>query len=650
MASYIWSNADGKTTGTAASLSAYATASAGVATTGDNWTIYGTSVSNPAITIDNGVAPKDVTYYGGSAADVVSLKAMTASKGNIIISTGAGIDNITASIAAVATQTSFVTLDGGAGADVVTLGDVGNGRLTIVYDALDTLVNTAAASLTVSGAGLAAGVNWNVSNVGATLCAGATVANTGINFATATTTADSVSKLIGTSYADTLMGGASVTLDGGAGADILKAGGNNVVMVYDASDSLVTANTNTGVVLNASLQTSAVQLYFQGNTQFTGGIATFIGGSGDDDIRGTTGMTEIRGGAGNDAIWGGTGATATTLTGGAGNDKFFWGAGEGSDTITYDSSAGASQSSGDTVYLYNISGWDLIGSNVFVADGAIANAGSVVYNGASLVLASAATQGQNAAHHFVSSEGWTFDVVFDNTGTVTGTAGVTDNLVAKAATATTFDGKGNHDNLYGNTGADYFYYYAGDQVYSGTGADTLDASKATVGTQIFMDSIVAGTAATSWNIKGTAYNDEIRGQSGGAAGVNAQTLNGGAGDDAIWGGSGSTNNDSLIGGLGVDTYFYGLDQGADIIAAGTNSYNGNALDKVKLYDVALSQVAAALSGNDMVFTVTGTSGNGTLTLQDWNNGTINKLTSVYIGTTAYTLSANASGTGVFTAV
>lgn len=578
---------------------------------------FASTVAGAGLILDNANTPNSIKYTGKNGV----------------------LDNV--EVVTLSNANAATTVNGGTGVDTIKL-TTGTG--TLIYDALDNVTAAAGQKFTIDASSNAAGVNWDLSAVsGAANIVFANAGGTAVN---------AFVGAIGTQHADTIKGAAglaagTVTLNGGAGADTLTAQSLGTKIVYDASDKLVNKAGVGTIELTAATDTAGIQLYLDGNTVFTT-IATVTGGSGNDDIRGDVSTTLINGGKGVDYIWGGLNTTIQTLNGGAGNDQIYFGAGEGlgnKKIMAYDA-ANTTFAAGDVVNLYNISAYDLVGAGKLTI---AAGTDGVVSTGTDSVTLLNAVGQANATRHFVSSEGWAFDVVFGGTN-VTGTAGVIDNLVGGAA-ASTFDGKGGNDNIY-TAAASNIVYHAGDSIFvTAAAANTLTATSSSTGVQMYVDSMVNTGAntflSTSWNLVGSAQDDEIRGQ----ADVTAQTLNGGAGNDALWGGAGSTNLDTLIGGAGADTYYYGLDEGNDVIQAGTSAATGNALDTLNFYNVTdISKLSGTLvPGADMTISVAGT-GTTTLTLQGWGAASgINKLTNVVVNGKEYTLSADASNNAVFTA-
>ncbi len=594
----------------------------GVAATGstapatDDWTVNSTATAahTGTKTLDAG---STVVYNGSGFLDDVTVNNTLATS-KTTVNGGAGADTITITA-------GKATINGGAGIDTINL--AAGVATTAIYDSVDKVITAATAQLTVDNSAGTTAVNWNAGTPTTIYAAG-----TAVN-------AEYV-KLIGSTAADTITGGAAaITLDGGAGADTLTSGAGATTFIYDAADAIVNGAAG-DAILTAAADTAGISLHMSSSVYTS--IETVIGGSGSDDIRGMAGVTSIRGGAGNDYIWAGANATATAIDGGAGTDEIWVGLGEAGKSITSAAAEGAS----DVVHLYNVSAYD-------VSFAAGVTNGTITFNSTGDTLTmTAAGNNANATRHFTSSEGWNFDVVFGNTAaaaTLNGTAGVIDNLVA-GITGSTLNGKGGNDNLYGAGLNTTYVFNQGDTIYNAAAsADTITAASSTAGVAMYLDSTVSvANAAASWNLVGSNYNDEIRGQSSSVA--IAQTLAGGVGNDYIWGGAGALNADTLIGGAGNDVYYYGLDQGADVIAAGTTETTGNSKDQLNLYNVSLDAVSGAIAGNNLVLNVVGSTSNGTLTLTDWNvAGGMNKLTDVVISGTAYTLSVDSSNNAVFTA-
>jgi Ca2+-binding RTX toxin-like protein len=243
-----------------------------ISSNGYNDTLIGSSGDDAFIIaglgskIVSGGAGTDTWHYQGSAAVVVDLGTDSTGGAYAGFATHSGHTDTLSSIERAYGGLGNDTLKGSHG-DNTLAGDVGSdlidGRLG--FDVLDysvwstspittgVIVNLSSATETVSGAGLAAGTardSW-----------GGTDTITGIE------------GVIGTDFADTLLGSnAENLLTGGTGSDLLSGGG---------------------------------------------GADTLLGGDGNDTLRGGDGNDTLRGGDGNDLLQGGTGfdiALYTTLS------------------------------------------------------------------------------------------------------------------------------------------------------------------------------------------------------------------------------------------------------------------------------------------------------------------------------------------------
>jgi trimeric autotransporter adhesin len=464
------------------------------------------------------------------------------------------------------------------------------------------------------------------------------------------------------------------TLDGGTGNDVMKGGkGNDTYLVDSASDkvtelanegtdtiiSKVTLNLSTfaAQVENLTLAAGTLVLNATGNSlanNLTGNDAanTLSGGVGNDTLYGGLGNDALNGDADNDLLYGGDGndilrggAGTDTLYGDAGNDNMDGGA--GGDTYYVDSASDIVNDSGvttdgiDTVYT-SVSltnpGVNASIENIVLTGTAITVTGNAANNkitgnnldnnlvgmdGNDTLLgglgndtlsgesgADSMDGGAGSDHYSVDSAG---DIVID-TGlstdgrdmvlttvsllslhesieditlfgaATTGVGNLANNRMLGNDLNNTFRGGGGGDTLYGGVGS--------DSLEGGDGNDSLYAEGYTITQPGFLDSLNGG--AGDDRLFGSIGDDWLVGESGadtldGAdgkdtldGGTGADSLTAGAGNDYLFGGAdkdtldGGADNDRLNGGDGNDTLLGGA--GNDILAgdSGADSMDGGA--------------------------------------------------------------------------
>ena len=111
---------------------------------------------------------------------------------------------------------------------------------------------------------------------------------------------------------------------------------------------------------------------------------------------------------------------------------------------------------------------------------------------------------------------------------------------------------------------------------------------------------------------------------------------GGAGNDEIWGGPGGA--DTLTGGMGADRYWYYKGDGNVVITADS----ANNLDRIEFADATAGELNYALSGNDLVITITGSA--GSLTVKDWTLSAGNRIGTLHATDGNATVSLTVMGT------
>ncbi|MBU6371092.1 MAG: polysaccharide deacetylase family protein [Alphaproteobacteria bacterium] len=251
-------------------------------------------------------------------------------------------------------------------------------------------------------------------------------------------------RVLGGDGADTFIyaiGDGADTMDGGAGIDTLIVSGtaaSDTLNVIYAGGVLTTleGGTLTGIeIVTADLGAGANTITYAGTLvgvsvnlatgaasgfQSIANISNATGGSGDDQLTGTTAANTLTGGAGNDVLDGGGGVD--TLIGGAGDDTYIT---DGGDTLTEGTGAGT----------------DTVRSSVSWTLGA---------NFENLVLTGAAN---------INGTGNGLNNV------LTGNAGA--NVLTGGGGNDRIDGGAGNDTLNGGTGSDTFVLQAG------FGADTI---------------------------------------------------------------------------------------------------------------------------------------------------------------------------------
>ncbi|MFB2552316.1 beta strand repeat-containing protein [Ensifer soli] len=323
---------------------------------------------------------------------------------------------------------------------------------------------------------------------------------------------------------DTLLGGDGFdTLNGGAGKDSLQGGANDdTLRGGDDADTLDGgAGSDTASYSDA---TGGVQADIGGkygkvtlpngtivadtfisieNLEGSNFADKLIGDGAANTLSGLNGDDELLGGGGNDSLGGGDGNDL--MNGGEGQDLYDGGA--GLDTVTY-----ASETAGIDADLAKEP-----------------TAGKVT------------TKSNNLVETLIDVE----NIIGTNfADTIKGDAkgnelsgGAGDDAIEGRAGNDTLDGGNGNDTLNGGDGSDTVTYASnGAGVQASLATNT---GKTTVSGAFYTDTFVSVE-----NLTGSAFNDQLEGNSG------ANTLVGGAGDDIITGGAGQ---DAMNGGDGIDT-------------------------------------------------------------------------------------------------
>ena len=452
----------------------------------------------------------DDTLSGGSGSD--SLYGM---QGNDTLSGGDGNDN----------------LRGGTGDDII---DGGTGFNIAGYFA--TLTDTVTGGVTV---------DLNIQGV---------AQNTGQG----NDTLVNIQGLVGTQFADILIGddntnlfivagegagapGGADQVFGNGGDDLLIVGSGNVLLDGGTGSDTVSFNAAGGTLLNGV----TVSLALQGAAQTTGsGSMTLVGiehlsGTGlSDTLTGDSGNNDLSGAGGNDV-----------LVGGAGNDNL---RGDGAFTAfspTDGTILSPYLASDVSVFAGQVAGDDLLEGglgNDFLDGGAGSDTATYLNasGSVSVNLGNGLATGADGTDTLANIENATGGAFND---TLVGNAGA--NRLAGGDSHDTLNGAGGNDTLEGGNGNDSLTGGTGDDLIDG-GAG-FDRANFNVGatTGVIVNLGITGAQNTGQgfdtlvgveHVVGTIYNDVLTGDSA---------------DNWLWGGSlgtGVTGNDTISGGDGND--------------------------------------------------------------------------------------------------
>jgi len=546
-------------------------------------------------------------------------------------------------------STESISINVGAGADTVSLGDLsGTGVARIDVD----LGAGSVDSVTV--AGTAASDDLEISSVGSTstltgLAADVVIANLEAADALSATLGGGSDRVSVTGVADPIgldvatglvtgVSAASVTVtgvesfgvEGGTSSRLVVSGANDYLVDWDAGlDSGQIDTADVRVVFSGYDDTEELELNGTGTL-------TVVGTDGDDAVAVTTaGNVEVTGRVVIDP----DGLTALVATGSDGDDTFTVNAGSGFTTLSFQGG-----SSSDVLEVRGTAAAESIGA--LVSSGSITGLGGVVsFNG----IETLDLDGQGGGDTLTVSElGATSELAnlvaaSDGTGNlaVAGTAGdetlVVSDIAAGSGTvvestegpAIAYSGFGGTITFSGGTGGhDVLQMIGGetaDTVTSGAstvtmvdtltlgsgldrlvlttggGDDNLTLSSLTLPTVIESgdgaDSVDLSGSTGGVTLWGGAGNDSVTGsddadQLHGEGGND--TISGGAGNDIITGGLG---NDSLSGGTGADSVFAG--DGSDTVSWSTGDGNdvveGESGSNSLVYTDAAATVAVDLS-------------------------------------------------------
>ena len=529
------------------------------------------------------------TLIGGTGADTFDASAFTAS---ITIDSGDSADLITGS------ATNANRILSGAGNDSITLATVAAINRSTVTGGLGTDTLALSGNDTLTDANLA-----NVSGVEILRAAasGASSLTVGAN-----AQAGGIRTVIGGDANDTLHAGAfttGMTLNGGAGDDSLVVStgailGQSSVVGGAGTDTLSLSIDALSITDADFTRVSTVDVFktangnnrvILGTNALTADIVTLEGGSGNDTLSVTayTNAATVMGGEGDDSLLGG--AAIDSLVGGSGNDTFvitngatvvFEGASGGTDLVLSSAShtlnaevenlqlTGSSNIDGTGNSSANsITGND--GNNrldgLAGADTLQGGAGddTLVYDAADALVDGGS--GSNTLETTVTLSLGALPGVFLNlqnillagSASIHATGDALSNILIGNSAANSLDGASGADTLIGAAGNDTFIVDASDTLIDG-GADT-DWARSEVSVDLADGRF---TAVENVELAGVSQINAF-------GDAQANTLIGNATDNTLDGRGGA---DSMVGGLGNDTYF--VDSTADTtieaIAEGTD--------------------------------------------------------------------------------
>lgn len=471
-----------------------------------------------------------------------------------------------------------------------------------------------------------------------------------------------IQNLLGSAYADTLVGDEkNNSLSGGAGDDTLEGGAGG-----DVFDGGTGSNTVTYVhsAMGVSVYLGADQQIYNSGPDASGdtfkNIQNLIGTEKNDVLVGDAESNLLQGGGGDDVLEGGLGAD--TLQGG-----------EGHDTVSYENATqGVTASLGSAVQnvaeaagdiytsIENLRGTQfndsltgdasdntlqgLAGNDTLDGGGGINNLiggtgdDTYVINNVADTIVENINEGKDQVS---SSVTYTLGSNLENltlTGSakINGTGNGLANVITGNSADNTLDGAAGADTLVGGAGNDtYVVDDAGDVITenAGEGKDlvqssftytlaanlenlTLTGNAAINGTGNADDNVIKGNNADN-TLDGGAGNDNISGNDGNdklLGGDGNDALDGGDGNDTLDGGAG---DNKLTGGAGDDTYIVSnttdstaenAGQGTDEVQTSVTYVIGENIEKLTLTGTANIEG----TGNSLDNTITGNSGNNAL--------------------------------------
>jgi trimeric autotransporter adhesin len=382
---------------------------------------------------------------------------------------------------------------------------------------------------------------------------------------------------IGNNTIDATQFTGDVTLNGGAGNDILKGGTGNDTYIVDSIGDMITDSTVVGSIdtvrtsISYTLGANLEHLTLTGTTALNG-----TGNAANNTIIGNSANNTLTGAAGNDTLIGGFGND--TLDGGIGNDTLVGGL--GNDIYVVDSST------------------DIV----------IENAGQ----GTDIV--------QSSATYSLSTQTNVENLTLTGTTAINGTGNTANNILIGNSAANTLTGDAGNDTLDGGLGIDTLIGGVGDDIYLVDTTTDIITELTGAGTDIVQSSVTFSLSALT-NIENLTLTGTTVISGTGNAGNNilignsaANTLTGDAGNDTLDGGLGI---DTLVGGLGDDIYL--VDTTTDIITELAGAGTDTVQSSVTLSLAALTEVENLTLTGINAINGTGNAANNTIIGNSANN-------------------------------
>jgi len=453
-------------------------------------------------------------------------------------------------------------------------------------------------------------------------------------------------------------------LNGGAGNDYMVGGLGNDTYVVDSTSDVFSEAASAGT---DTVQSSITHTLISNVENLT------LTGTADINGTGNTLNNAIIGNSGNNVLSGGTGAD--TMTGGLGNDTYVVdnvgdlvteNAGEGIDavqsSVTYTLAAnvenltltGTSAISGIGNELDNIitgnsynntltgdAGNDTLngGAGADTMTGGVGNDTYMVDNAGDVVTEAVGEGTDTVQSTLTYTLGANVEnLILTGTGTINGTDTVKssisyilganlENLTLTGTAAINGTGNTLNNTLTGNSGDNVLDGGTGnDTMVGGLGNDTYIVDSAS---DVVTEASSAGTdtvqSSSTYTLRSNVENLTLTGIStiNGTGNTLNNILIGNSGDNILDGGVGNDTltvglgNDTLRGGLGNDTYLYGIGSGNEII----NSYegtSGNGVDTLQFQNLVLASIEFTRDNSDLVCTINRTG--ETVRLSNWTLG------------------------------